>query len=133
MINGGNTGGAFDIDAQGRIIVVNSSALNYETTPSFTVITTVTDTGIPSTSMGATMTISLVDINDAPVIGNQTFTVREHSLTGAAVGTVQATDEDRPAQTLTYAITGGDPTGAFSIDPNTAVITVKDPPPRISI
>ena len=63
------TGGAFDIDAQGRIIVINSSALNYETTPSFTVITTVKDTGIPSTSMGATITISLVDINDAPVIG----------------------------------------------------------------
>ena len=127
VINGGNTGGAFDIDAQGRIIVINSSALNYETTPSFTVITTVKDTGIPSTSMGATITISLVDINDAPVIGNQTFVVREHSLTGAVVGTVQATDEDLPAQTFSFAITGGDPTGAFSIDPNTAVITVTDP------
>ena len=129
-INGGNTGGAFSIDDQGRIIVTNSAALNYEVTPLFSIVTTVNDTGasaVPSTSVAATMTINLTNVNDAPFIGNQSFNLREHSLAGTVVGTVQATDEDRPAQTLTFAIIGGDPTGAFVIDPATGAITVTDP------
>jgi len=127
VINGGNTGGAFSIDAQGHIVVANASALDFESTPSFSIVTTVTDTGIPSTSMAAIMTITLNNVNDAPVIGNQTFNVKEHSLKDTAVGTVQATDQDSPAQTLTYAITAGDPTGAFAIDAATGKITVTDP------
>ena len=121
-INGGNTGGAFAIDAQGRISVVNSSALNFETTPSFTIITTVADTGVPATSMAATLTIALVNINDAPTIGTQSFNLKEHSEVGTVVGTVQATDQDSPAQTLTFAITGGNSAGAFAINSATGAI-----------
>ena len=127
VINGGNTGGAFSIDPQGRIIVANSSALNFEATPSFTIIATVTDTGIPSTSMAATLTIALTDINDAPVIGTQTFNLKEHSIVGTVAGTVQATDQDSPAQTLSFAITGGNSAGAFAINSVTGAIRVVDP------
>lgn len=91
VINGA-TQGAFSIDPQGRIIVANSAALNFESTPTFTIVATVTDTGIPSTSMAATITIALADINDAPIIGTQSFNLKEHSLPGTVVGTVQATD-----------------------------------------
>ncbi|HEY0981596.1 cadherin domain-containing protein [Schlesneria sp.] len=127
VINGGNTGGAFSIDPQGRIIVANSAALNFESTPTFTIVATVTDTGIPSTSMAATITIALADINDAPIIGTQSFNLKEHSLPGTVVGTVQATDQDSPAQTLTFAIIGGNDSGAFAIDPATGAIRVVDP------
>lgn len=127
VINGGNTGGAFSIDPQGRIIVANSAALNFESTPSFTIIATVKDTGTPATSMAATLTILLADVNDAPTIGTQSFNLKEHSIPGTVVGTVQANDQDSPAQTLTYAITGGNSAGAFAINPATGAITVVDP------
>lgn len=130
VINSGNTGGAFAIDDQGRISVNNVGAVNFEVNPSFSLIITVNDTGasaVPTTSTAATFTISLFDVNDAPVVGNQSFNIKEHSLAGTTVGTVAATDADLPAQKLTYAITAGDPTGAFVINPNTGAITVTDP------
>ena len=126
-INGGNTGGAFAIDPQGRITVANSSALNFESKPSFTIITTVTDTGIPATSMAATLTIAIQNVNDAPTIGTQSFNLKEHSEVGTVAGTVQATDQDSPAQTLSFAITGGNSAGAFAINSVTGAIRVVDP------
>ena len=77
-ITGGNTGGAFAIDAAtgeitvattGEITVANSAALDFETTPSFGLTVQVTDSGALSDS--ATVTINLTDVNDAPTIGAQ--------------------------------------------------------------
>ncbi len=48
------------------------------------------------------------------------FTITEN-LT--EVGTVLATDDDLPAQSLTYAITGGADAALFSIDPDTGELT----------
>ena len=130
-INGGNTGNAFDIDTQGHIIVTNVSALNFEVNPTFSLAVSVKDTGptaIPATSTSATMTVNLVNVNDPPVIvANQSFNIKEHSLAGTVVGKVQATDEDKPKQTLTYSIIAGDPAGAFVINPADGTITVTDP------
>ena len=128
-ISGGNTLGAFSIDAQGHIIVANSAALDFEVHPTFSLIVTVTDTGIPATSDTKTVTINLINVNDPPVVtANQTFIVLEHRLAGTVIGTVLATDEDVPAQTLTFALTGTDgPANAIALDPNTGVLTVTDP------
>lgn len=131
VITGGNTGNAFAIDAQGHITIANPAAVDFEVNPIFSLAVTVTDTGVPSTSMSNTITINLINQNDAPIVGTQNFNVQEHAVQGTTVGTVVATDQDLPAQKLTYAITGGnlgtvsDP--AFNIDPNTGKITVNDP------
>lgn len=127
VIDGGDTGGAFSIDNQGNIIVTNSAALDFYVNPSFNLVATVTDTGVPPTSATATLTINLNQVNVPPTIGNQSFNLPSHSLAGTVVGTVVATDENIPAETLSYAITGGDPTGAFVINSATGVLTVTDP------
>ena len=75
----------------------------------------------------ATTTITETD-NTAPVISAQLFTVDENSAAGTAVGAVIATDPDvAVGQFLTYAITGGNLSGAFAIDPATGQLTVVDP------
>ncbi|MCW1914010.1 PA14 domain-containing protein [Luteolibacter sp. GHJ8] len=58
--------------------------------------------------------------HSAPVISDRTVTVfdRETSVT-----TVTATDWSDPGVTFVYSITGGNADGAFTIDPNTGVIT----------
>jgi len=65
-ITAGNTGSAFAIDNNGWITVNNSAALDFETNPTFTVTVEVDDGngGIDTD----TVTISLNDINDAPVL-----------------------------------------------------------------
>jgi VCBS repeat-containing protein len=70
----GNTGGAFSINASnGNIVVTNSTLLNYETTTSFPLVIKVTDNGTVPLSAQATVTINVKDINEAPVINDQTF------------------------------------------------------------
>ena len=59
-----------------------------------------------------------------PAFGSETytFTVAEDADTGAAVGTVSATDPNE--DTLSYAITAGNGDGKFSIDGSSGSITV---------
>ncbi len=67
-ITAGNTSGAFGINSStGQITVANSAALDYETTPTFLLTVQVTDNGSPAESSWATVTINLVNVNEAPV------------------------------------------------------------------
>jgi len=70
----GNTSGAFSINASnGNILVTNMTVLNFEVTPSFALVVKVMDNGNPSLSAQATITINLTDVNEAPVVVDQTF------------------------------------------------------------
>jgi len=64
--------------------------------------------------------------NAAPVVNDQSFGVDENSSIGTSVGTVVATDDDQ-ADSLTYAIVGGNTGGAFAINAMTGEITVATP------
>ena len=66
-ITDGNTGGAFALDAStGELTVNNPWALDYETTPVFSLTVQVTDTGSPPLSDTATVTVDLSDVNETP-------------------------------------------------------------------
>lgn len=128
-IASGNVGNAFAIDAaSGAITVADPSALDFETTPSFTLTVSVTDSGTPALSDTATVTITLSDANDAPVAADAAYTVAENSAVGTVVGTYAATDPDAtaPDNTLTYAITGGNDDGVFAIDASSGELTIAD-------
>ena len=67
-ITAGNTGSAFAIDNSGNITVANSAALNFETTPVFTLMVQVRDQGGTGLIDTATITINLNNLNETPVI-----------------------------------------------------------------
>jgi hypothetical protein len=134
QITAGNTGGAFALDAStGQLTVANGAALDFETTPVFTVAVRVTDNGSPARSSTATITIRLDDIaellNQPPTIGAQEFAINENAANGTVVGTVAASDPDA-GQTLTYQITAGNTAGSTSgvlaINSNTGELTVAN-------
>ncbi len=96
-------------------------AANYNGSDSFWY--TITDSwGSTST---ATVSLSITSVNDQPVIGNQTFSVAENKANGSLVGTVVASDPDA-GQSLTFAITGGNTGGAFSINAASGQIAVTN-------
>ena len=65
----GNTSGAFSVNSQtGVIQVLDSAVLDYETTQSFSLVVQVIDNGVPALSASATVTINLLDVNEAPVL-----------------------------------------------------------------
>ncbi len=67
--------------------------------------------------------------NSAPEFGSAaySFSVAEDAATGAAVGTVSATDADADADSLTYTIESGNGDGVFAIDGGTGAITTAAP------
>ena len=87
---------------------------------SFSVTVRVTDNGSPALSDSETITITVNEVNVAPVlaaIGNRT--VNEGSL---LTFTASATDADSPAQTRTYSLDAGAPAGA-TINATTGVFS----------
>lgn len=62
-ITAGNTDNAFSIDNAGIITVNNSSALDFETNPSFSLTIEVTDDEVPAQVGTGTITIDLIDIS----------------------------------------------------------------------
>ena len=115
QIIGGNTGGAFAISAAGQITVANSAALDFDTNPTFTLTVQVLDNGTPNLADTAVVTINVTNVNVAPNINNQTFSIAENSANGSAVGTVALTDPD-VGQTHAWQITAGNTNGAFAIN-----------------
>jgi hypothetical protein len=125
QITGGTGATAFVIDAAtGEITVADSTQLNFEVSTSFTLLVTVSD-GV-QTSAVQTITINLTDVNERPTLVGGTFTVDENSSAGTPVGAVSASDVDAGDQ-LSYSLVGGNPGGAFAIDPSTGAITVANP------
>lgn len=111
----GNTGSAFSLNPTSGALSVNSSAA-LAANPTFALTVTVTDGG--GLSASATVT---VNVNKAPTISNQTFSVNEGTANGTSVGAVVASDA---GDTLSYSITAGNTSGAFSINSSTGVISV---------
>jgi VCBS repeat-containing protein len=125
-ITAGNTGGAFSINSStGQLRVANSAVLNFETTPSFALTVQVTDNAPSPLSASNTVTINLTNVNEAPVVAAQTFSLAENSANGTAVGTIVASDPDT-GTTLTYALTAGNTSGAFALNAATGQLTVAN-------
>jgi hypothetical protein len=76
-------------------------------------------------SATSSVAISINPVNDAPVIGNQGFSVAANSATGTVVGAVVAGDPDA-GDVLTYSIIGGNAGGAFGLDAGSGQLTVAN-------
>ncbi|HYU65411.1 MAG TPA: cadherin domain-containing protein, partial [Jatrophihabitantaceae bacterium] len=119
-ITGGTGVGVFAISGTGQITVTNSLALDFETTPSFTLNVNVSDGMNP---MSVVVTINLTDVNEPPTITGGTFSIAENTANGTTVGTIAASD---PEGILTLSITPlSNIGGAFAIS-NTGEITVAN-------
>jgi len=118
-IAAGNDLGLFAIDANTGALTL-AQTVDDPQVGSYALTVTVDDGTNPP--QAATVTIEVTPVNDPPVIADQAFSVAEESLTGAAVGTVVATDVDDTS--LAYAIAAGNDLGLFAIDASTGAITL---------
>lgn len=121
-ITGGSGSSAFAISNTGVITVTNPALLNFEVTPTFSLVVAVSDNGSPSMGASATFFVALQNVNEAPTLAGGTFSLPENSASGTVVGTAAGSDPD--GQALTYSITGGNTGGAFAINSSTGAITV---------
>ena len=117
----GNDDGAYYIDPiTGELFALDGSAVDYEAEQARDLIVQVTENG--KKDYTATVTVNVTDINEAPVVEAETFSVAEAQT---SIGTVSASDPDTFADgvnsfnDLSYAIApGSNDDGLFEIDAN---------------
>ncbi len=110
-------------------LILTNGWLDYETQLSYSVNIRVTDSAL--NTYDETLTVLINDLNDAPIItsggGGSTASVNvlENQV---SVITVASSDEDQPANTLSYAISGGADSTLFSIDSSSGVLEFASAP-----
>ena len=125
-IEAGNSGGAFGIDpTSGAISVANHNALDFETKPTYALTVRATDNGTPAKHGEATVTVTVTDVNEPPIVDPATFSITEAAADGDPVGTVTFSDPDA-GQTGSFSIESGNSTGIFAIGAASGQITVAD-------
>jgi hypothetical protein len=121
-----SAGGRFAIDSStGAITVANGSLLNFEANTSHSITVLVTDGG--GLTFSRTFTVSVTDVNEAPIDITGTLTVAENPVNGTAVGTVTGIDPDTtaPNNTLSYSLANS-AGGRFAINALTGAVTVAN-------
>jgi len=107
-ISGGDGDGIFAISEDGQVTVAKPE-LDYETQLEYSLVVRVTDDGDNPEPLytEATVTVQLLDVNEAPVIRSQTVSVDENSPAGTMVSpNLVATDVDA-GDISTFAVVGG--------------------------
>jgi Cadherin domain/RTX calcium-binding nonapeptide repeat (4 copies) len=132
----GNDGELFEIDAaNGNVSLAAGKSLNYETADSYTLTVRVTDG--PGLFDQKTVTINVIDVNEAPTLTVDQTPVEAREDVGVDVilADVDATDPDTRADSdtgtandtfndLTFSIFAGNDGGLFEIDPTTGEISL---------
>jgi uncharacterized delta-60 repeat protein len=81
--------------------------------------------GDGTVSLPASLSITLVAVNDAPVLARPaSVTIAENAAPGTVIATLAATDVDDATAALRYAITDGNADGLFAIDAVTGAVTL---------
>ena len=119
-IESGNEGGAYTMSNGGVLVIKKASELDFENRAVHELDVTVSD-GELSTYI--TITINVEDINEAPAVAAQTFSVIENSATGYEIGTVLGSDVD--GDDLTYSLVSGNESAVFALS-SAGVLTLKD-------
>ncbi len=120
----GTDAAAFEV-VGGNLRVKAGTVLNFEAKDNYAVTVNVNDSTVGSTPDDSqSFVLFLNDVDEPPVISNQSFSVATGFVNGTVVGTVAASDPE--GQTLTYAIIGGNTGGAFAINSATGQITVAN-------
>jgi hypothetical protein len=126
LVSGAN--GAFVINENsGRLSV--ASALDYEKTTSYTLTIRAVDvpggTILPLSS-GATVTVNIQDVNEAPTLGGGLqYTLSEATSNGVSIGNKLTVTDPDANEKFTWSITSGNSDGAFEVTPD-GQVKVKD-------
>ncbi|PNW58874.1 UNVERIFIED_CONTAM: hypothetical protein BEN50_05790 [Euhalothece sp. KZN 001] len=116
----------FTVNDSGEIEVREGEELDFETVSSFSFAATVSDGELTDT---VSVTVNVNNVNESPIVPDQTFSVRSSATNETVIGTVNASDPE--TDDLNLEIIGGnsdadqDGESAFALD-NTGEITVRD-------
>lgn len=125
----GNAAGNFAVDLAGDRLVL-AGPLDFEAVSRFELLVRITDDVDNSLFSEATVTVTVADANDAPVVEPFDASVAENSPAGDAVGVMSATDQDSTfGSDYLLSIEAGNRGGAFALDAETGKLSVATTEP----
>ena len=127
-INAGHPLGGFAMDSAGRLTIADASVLDLDFndgTPQVAVLTVNVNDGAHDVTQQVTVEVSAINDNAPVFTSPDTADVVENTT---SVLTVTATDDDRPAQTVIFWLSGGADEAKFSIDTNTGALSFVTAP-----
>lgn len=101
-----------------QLSVKNGANFDFEQQSQFTIVVEAIDSGAPSMSAIKTLTLTVADRNDNPVVQPTSKTIPENSLSTLLIGTITGSDQDA-GQKLTYKLDPGLDADLFKIDSTT--------------
>lgn len=117
----GNDLNGIKIDApSGKLTVLDNSVIDFESNPTFILSVEASDGELNSL---ADITINLLDINETPILQDQSFTVPWNSKPGTIVGALNVTDPEN--DDLGYEILSGNTENSFSITGEGEIVVLK--------
>ena len=127
-ITAGDPNSGFAIDADGKITIADASVLDLDFDDGTDLVATLTvevSDGVNTDTVDVTVQVTPINDNTPDAGADFSTTIPEESGDTTSVATVSATDLDLPGDTLSYAITAGDPNSGFAIDAD-GKITIAD-------
>lgn len=104
-ISFGNGTGAFALTPAGALTIADSADFDHETNPEFKLAIRVRETDATSVFSIDTLTVTVTDVNEAPVMTKSTLSFNENPAVQAIIGAIPVVDPDE--DDLTYTITSG--------------------------
>ncbi|NQZ77547.1 MAG: VCBS repeat-containing protein, partial [Ekhidna sp.] len=123
MIISGNTADAFAIDNDGVLTINEAAAIDIDDNPTFELAIEASDSEF---IVSATVSIQLLDVNEAPVVTDADLTIDELVESGTEGGVIEFSDPEGDA--LTFSIVAGNTGDAFAVD-NAGLLTVNSAEP----
>ena len=125
-IVGGADAALFTIGGAGSDeLILDDGMLDFETQSSYQVTLRVTDSGTPGLTYDELLTITVNDLNDAPVVNNDSFTVNEGSTTNLNLA-ANDTDADDGLDLASITIVSGPTNGSLVVNANGTVDYTHD-------
>lgn len=126
--------GAFAVDASdGELTVADSTQLvyldlatNFDSLAEVELFVSITNSIDSSLDELVRVVVSVFEINDAPVLEDESFTVDGDLASGTLVAVLDASDPDYALGVVSYSIIGGNTDSAFSINDDGEITTLID-------
>ena len=122
QIESGNVGMAFSLSEATGVLTLQNS-LDFETVSSYTLVVTASDSGMVPLSSNATVSITVVNVNDEIPTLNGTEDISLSELTTTPTTIANYTAMEEVGDILEFTLTGSQ-NGEFSINPSTGVLTL---------
>ena len=127
LVDGGTLPGWLSFNATSRTF--SGTPLEANTPASHTIRIMATDDASPSQSSSATFTLTVTEVNDAPVLGNDSTSVAEGGSVDVSVTTLLANDTDPEGSTLSITAVGGAVNGRVALSEDKMPVSQLQPNP----